>query len=86
MPNYITNEQRDALASSEDPCIHLHDPETNKVYVLIEQGVEPEFEQAHLEYMRAGLKQAAEQVVRGEVEPWDKSAIRSAGQQRLDQP
>ncbi len=80
----ITPEQRSAFQSSPEPCLHLHDPETNKVNLLVEQGVEPDFNAAHIDYMRQGLIEASKQVSEGLVEPWNRDVIRIGGQKKLD--
>ena len=80
----LTPEQRLALANSNEPCLHLHDPQTNKVYLLIEQGTAPEIEQDHLRYMQAGLEAATNQVAKGDLEPWDATLVRSRGEAKLD--
>lgn len=80
----LSPEQRIALSNTTEPCLHLHDPQTNKVYLLIEQGVEPEIETAHLDYMRSGLKLAAEQAAQGLAEPWNRETIRAGGKKKLD--
>lgn len=79
----ITPEQVEALAQSEDHCLRIRDPKTNKRYVIIEEPTVPEADAEHIEYMRRGLEEAEEAIARGDVVPWDKEAIRLEGMARL---
>lgn len=80
----ITPAQRSALEAAGAPCIHLHDPETSKVYLLIEEGVAPEIDGEHVAYMRKGLDVAEEQVAQGKVRAWSTEEIISRGNQLLN--
>jgi len=60
----LTPEQRQALAAHPGQPVHIEDGETQKVYLLIEQGVVPTLEE---EYIRQGLETARGQIARGEV-------------------
>lgn len=64
MPIDLTPEQREAALANAGMPIHVHDSVSRKVFVLIEQGVEPTLEQ---EYIRHGLEVAREQIERGEL-------------------
>jgi hypothetical protein len=71
----ITPEQVEALAQSEDHCLRIRDPKTNKQYVIFEEPAVPEADAEHIEYMRRGLEEAEESIARGEGVPWDKDAF-----------
>ncbi len=79
----ITPEQVEALAQSEDHCLRIRDPTTNKQYVIFEEPAVPEADTKHIEYMRRGLEEAEEAIARGDVVAWDKDAIRQEGMARL---
>ena len=64
MPFELTPEQRQAVLAGAGLPLHIHDPQTQKVYLLIEQGVEPTLEE---EYIRRGLDLARQQIGKGEV-------------------
>ena len=64
MPIELTPEQRQAVLAGDGLPLHIHDPQTQKVYLLIEQGVEPTLEEA---YIRGGLDLARQQIGKGEV-------------------
>jgi len=55
---------------------------TNKVYLVVEQGVLPVLDD---DYIRRGLAHAAEQVERGEEGPWNSEEIKAAGREKLAQ-
>ena len=71
----ITPEQVEALAQSEDHCLRIRDPRTNKQYVIFEEPTVPEADAEDVEYMRRGLEEAEEAIARGDVLPWDKEAF-----------
>jgi hypothetical protein len=71
----ITPEQVEALAQSEDHCLRIRDPKTNKQYVIFEEPAVPEADAEHIEYMRRGLEEAEEAIARGDVVAWDKDAF-----------
>ena len=68
----ITNEQREALLQSGGSPIQLEDPETRQVYLLVEQPVEPQLEEA---YIRAALQVALDEFDAGQEEKWDIEAV-----------
>jgi hypothetical protein len=76
----FTPEQLRVLANSPDQALHIPVAETNKVYLLIEEGVLPTLDE---EYIRNGLAHAAEQSARGEEGPWDPEEIKAAGRALL---
>ncbi|QDV76033.1 hypothetical protein [Botrimarina mediterranea] len=71
----ITPEQVEALAQSEDHCLRIRDPKTNKQYVIFEEPAVPEADAEHIEYMRRGLEEAEEAIAQGDVAPWNKDAF-----------
>ena len=81
----ITPEQLAALAASEDQCLRITDPTTNKRYVILEEPAVPEADEEHLEYMRRGLEEAEAEIAAGRGKPWDPDAIREQGLARLRQ-
>lgn len=82
-PVPITPDQLSALERAGEPCIRLVDPTTRKVYVLMEQGVEPEIEESHLRYMREGLEAARAEAACGGERPWDIAAAVQRGKELL---
>ena len=66
MPIELTPEQRQAVLAGAGLPLHIHDPQTQKVYLLIEQGVEPTLEEA---YIRGGLDLARDASDGGGVDP-----------------
>lgn len=73
-------ELRLALAAQNGQPLHIHDRETQKVYLLMEQGTLPAFEEEELERL---LQPALEDEARGDVVPLDMDAIRLEGQRML---
>jgi len=63
MPIDLTPEQRQAALANEGQPLHIHDTESQKVFLLIEQGVEPTLDE---EYIRQGLQVARQQIEREE--------------------
>jgi len=55
----LTPEQRQAVIAGDGAPLHIHDAETQKVFVLIEQGAEPALDE---EYVRSGLEVARQQI------------------------
>jgi hypothetical protein len=53
---------------------------TNKVYLVIEQGVLPPLDE---ELIRKGLAHASAQVERGEVADWNSAEIKAVGRAKL---
>jgi hypothetical protein len=60
----LTPEQREALLVHPGQPVHIADPQTHKVYLLLEQGAVPELE---ADYIKEGLELARAQIARGEV-------------------
>ena len=59
----LTPELRQALQDRPGQPIHIEDAETDKVYLLIEQGVVPTLDN---QYIGEGLELAREQIESGE--------------------
>jgi hypothetical protein len=78
----FTAEQLKLLHNNGGEPLHVPVKETNKVYLVIEEGVIPTLDE---DYMRRGLAHAAEQVERGEVADWDMEEIKAAGRALLAQ-
>jgi hypothetical protein len=58
----LTPELRQALLAHPDEPLYIADHETQKVYVLVEQGRFPALEE---DYVASGLELAREQIARG---------------------
>jgi hypothetical protein len=78
----FTPQQLRVLASNPEQALHISVAETNKVYLVIEEGVLPTLDE---EYIRNGLAHAAEQSARGEEGPWDPEEIKAAGRALLNE-
>jgi hypothetical protein len=59
----LTPEIRQALAAHPDEPLYIADAETQKIYVILEQGKFPQLEE---DYIREGLDLARQQIARGE--------------------
>lgn len=68
----ITNEQREALLLSGGSPIQIEDPETRQVYLLVEQPVQPQLDEA---YIRDALQVALDQFANGQEEDWDIESV-----------
>ncbi|HEY4232604.1 MAG TPA: hypothetical protein VGM76_04205 [Lacipirellulaceae bacterium] len=60
----LTSEQRQAILATPGEPIHIEDPETQKVYLLVEEGAFPQLEEA---YIRQGLDLARQQIANGQI-------------------
>ncbi|MDZ4657181.1 MAG: hypothetical protein SH868_06330 [Bythopirellula sp.] len=60
----LTPDQRQAVLANAGLPLHIHDSESKKVFLLIEQGSEPLLDD---EYIGEGLRVAREQIARGEL-------------------
>lgn len=76
----ITPEQRQALAASGGVPIHVEDPDTHKLDVLIEQ---PQNVPLDNEYIRSELAKGVAAIEAGERLPWDAERIKQEGRRRL---
>lgn len=68
----LTPEQRQAVLAGGGAPLHIHDTETQKVFVLIEQGAEPALDE---EYVQQGLKVARQQIENGDLGKGDIEAV-----------
>ncbi len=68
----ITSEQRQALLQSGGAPIQLEDPETQQVYLLVEQPVTPQLDEA---YIREALQVALTELANGQEEEWDIESV-----------
>jgi hypothetical protein len=55
-------EQRQAVLAQSGEPVHIQDAETQKVYLLVEQGAFPQLEE---EYIRQGLEAVRQQTASG---------------------
>ena len=76
----FTPEQVQLLHNQGGEPLHVPVQETNKVYLVIEEGVIPTLDE---DYIRKGLAHAAEQVERGDEGEWDVEDIKAAGRELL---
>jgi hypothetical protein len=60
----LTPDQRAAVLANPGLPLHIHDLESQKVFLLIEQGAEPHLD---AEFIHEGLRLAREEVSRGEL-------------------
>ena len=78
----FTPEQLQVLQSHQGQALHIPVAETNRVYLLVEEGVLPTLDE---DYIRRGLAHAAEQVAQGDEREWDPEEIKAAGRELLAQ-
>ncbi|MDC0936487.1 hypothetical protein OAS39_09375 [Pirellulales bacterium] len=78
----LTPEQRRAALASGGKPLHIHDSESQRVFLLIEQGVEPALDE---EYIRHGLQVAREQIRRDESSVGDIEAVIAKAKRRHSQ-
>lgn len=76
----LTPAQRQALVAQPDAPVYIADPQTRKIYLLVEQGRFPELEE---EYIRDGLALAREQIARGETSNATLEEVIARAQQRV---
>jgi hypothetical protein len=79
-PFEFTPEQVQVLQRSAGEPLHIAVKESNKVYLVVEQGVIPSLDE---DYIRRGLAQADESIARGDVKEWDVEEIKAAGRELL---
>lgn len=75
----LTPEQRQALAARPGEPIHIADEETQKVYLLVEEGAVPTLDE---EYIRQGVEVARGQIARGEVSTASIEAVIAEAERR----
>ncbi len=76
----LTPEQREALAASGGLPVHVEDPDTHKLYVLVEQ---PQDKVLDEEYIRNELSKGLAAIEVGDRVPWDAERIKQEGRRRL---
>lgn len=76
----LTPEMRQALDASGGLPIQVTDPQTQKVYLLMEQ--EPA-DKAYEEYVRRELDKGLADIDAGRVVAWDPERIKREGRERL---
>lgn len=76
----LTPEQREALAASGGLPVHVEDPDTHKLYVLVEQ---PQDEVLDEEYIRNELTKGLAAIEADDRVPWDPEHIKQEGRRRL---
>jgi hypothetical protein len=77
----LTPELRNALLAQPDTPVYISDRETQKVYVLFEQGKFPGLAEA---YIRDRLEEGFAAIERGEVDEWDSASIKAEGRKLLN--
>ena len=76
----LTPEQREALAASGGLPVHVEDPDTHKLYVLVEH---PQGAPVDDQYIRNELTMGLAAIEAGERTPWDPERIKQEGRRRL---
>ena len=76
----LTPEQRDALAASGGLPIQVQDPDTRKLYVLVEQPQGILLDQA---YIRDELSRGVAALEAGDRTAWDPEHVKQEGRRRL---
>jgi hypothetical protein len=76
----FTAEQIRMLQTSDGAPLQVPVHETDKVYLVVEQGTIPTLED---DYIRQGLAHAADQAARGDEAEWDAEEVKAAGRQLL---
>jgi hypothetical protein len=79
----FTPEQLQLLRATGGKPLHVPVKETNKVYLVVEEGAISTLDE---DYIRQGLAHAAAQIERGEVADWDIDEIRAACRATLSKP
>jgi hypothetical protein len=78
----FTPEQLKLLEGHAGQPLHVSVRHTNKVYLVIEEGVIPTLDE---DYIRRGLLHAAEQAARGDENEWSVDEIKAAGRELIAQ-
>jgi hypothetical protein len=78
----LTPQQRQALSECPTQSFEFEDQETQKVYLVLEQGVLSTLDEA---YVRARLEEGVAAIERGEEEEWDGDSIKADGRRILHQ-
>ena len=76
----FTPEQIRVLRDQSGQALHVSVAETNKVYLLVEEGTLSALDE---DYIRRGLDHAASQASQGDEEEWSPEEIKAAGRDLL---
>jgi hypothetical protein len=76
----LTPEQRQAIAASGGLPVHVEDPDTHKLYVIVEHQADAPLDD---EYIRRELDKGLAALESGERIPWDPERIKQEGRRRL---
>jgi hypothetical protein len=77
----LTPEQRQAILARPGEPLHIEDAETNKVYLLVEEGAIPTLEEA---YIQQGLKLARQQIAEGQISTLTAEEIKAEAKRRRE--
>lgn len=75
----LTSEQREAIAASGGLPVHLEDPDTHKLYMLVEH---PQDALLDDEYIRSELAKGLAAIEAGERMPWNPERVKQEGRRR----
>jgi hypothetical protein len=75
----LTSEQRQAIAASGGLPIHVEDPDTHKLYVLVEHLPDTSLDEA---YVRDEVTKGLTALAAGERMPWEPERIKQEGRRR----
>jgi hypothetical protein len=78
-PIQLSPEQRQAILACPGEPIHIEDEQTQKVYLLLEEGVLPKLEES---YIRQGLDLARQQIASGQVSTVTAEDIKAEARRR----
>jgi hypothetical protein len=78
----LTPEQLEVVAASGGLPVHLEDPETHKIYVLVER---PEGRVLNDDYIRDQLSKGIAALEAGQRVSWDPERVKRDGRERLAQ-
>jgi hypothetical protein len=83
LPSHVqlTSEQRQAILARPGEPLHIEDAETNKVYLLVEEGALPILEEA---YIRQGLELARQQINEGQISTFTAEEIKAEAKRRRE--
>jgi hypothetical protein len=76
----FTPEQLQLLQNQGGQPLHVPVGETNRVYLVVEEGLVPTLDE---DYIRRGLSHSAQQAERGQEREWSAEEIKIAGRELL---
>jgi hypothetical protein len=76
----FTPEQLQLLQNQSGQPLHVPVGATNKVYLVVEEGLIPTLDE---DYIRRGLSHAAQQLKSGQEQEWSAEEIKAAGRKLL---